>query len=94
MSDLSLHRAQLENAKTAYEETRRRRPSPEPAGDAPTFSDCAASFDRAALAFRVASALGDMGYFAEAAAEAAKGSAIEEAALSCDNAASGGTIEV
>lgn len=66
----------------------------QPSASPTTFSDCAALYEHSALAYRVASALGSMGYFAEAAGYSAQGQALGEAAESCSASASGETIEV
>lgn len=94
-SYLDLFRARAQEARELYEQVLRDRGDREqPSASPTTFSDCASLYEQSALAYRVAAALGSMGYFDQAAASAAQGAVLAEAAESCSASAAGEIIEV
>src|SRR6266498_2851813 len=76
-SYLDLFRARAQEARELYEQVLRDRGDREqPSASPTTFSDCASLYEQSALAYRVAAALGSMGYFNQAAASAAQGAVL------------------
>ena len=83
---------QLEAARTSFIEARDRYTElrrTKPSSDAPSPSDCASLYEKAALQYKVSAALYKMAMFDESAAAAGEGDILAAVADACSQAAGG-----